>query len=403
MSTAQAAEILVAGTGPAGMIAALAFADAGFDVVLAGPAPTHEDRRTTALMLPAMTLMERLGLAELLRQEAAALKTMRIIDATSRLVRSPVVTFRSSEIGEDAFGYNIPNTHLIRQLEKAVTERQGITWRKDLVRQWHMAADAVEAEMEDGGRIAAKLAVAADGRMSPARNAAGIKAFTRDRRQSALVLNFSHGRDHAGISTEFHTETGPFTQVPLPGKRSSLVWVARPGTARELLAMDDGDLSRRIEEKMQSMLGKVTVEPGRQVYPLSSALPMRFARDRVALVGEAAHVFPPIGAQGLNLGIRDIEDLVASARLDRNDPGSGHVLWRYDARRRTDIMARSTAVNMLNMSLLSDFLPAQLLRTAGLSVIGNLSPVRSFFMREGMRPGSGWKNLFSDLRKEVRR
>jgi 2-octaprenyl-6-methoxyphenol hydroxylase len=130
---------------------------------------------------------------------------------------------------------------------------------------------------------------------------------------------------------------------------------------------------------------------------------MRFGRNRIALVGEAAHVFPPIGAQGLNLGIRDIEDLVSAVALDRKDPGSNSVLWRYDARRRPDIMARSAAVNMLNMSLLSDFLPAQLLRSAGLSVIGNLSPVRSFFMREGMRPGSGWRHLFSDLRKEVRR
>jgi 2-octaprenyl-6-methoxyphenol hydroxylase len=354
-------------------------------------------------MMPAMKLMERLGLADGLKADAAPLKTMRIVDATSRLVRSPVVTFRSSDIGEDAFGYNIPNAHLSRQLEEAVLASENIGWRKELVRHWHEAADLVEAEMEDASRIAAKLAVAADGRLSPARDAAGIRAFTRDRRQSALVLNFSHARDHAGISTEFHTETGPFTQVPLPGRRSSLVWVVRPATARELLAVEDAELSRRIEEKMQSMLGKVEVEPGRQVYPLSSALPMRFARNRIALVGEAAHVFPPIGAQGLNLGVRDIEDLVASTLLDRRDPGSGPVLWRYDARRRPDIMARSAAVNMLNMSLLTDFLPAQLLRTAGLSLIGNLAPVRSFFMREGMHPGSGWKNLFSDLRKEVRR
>lgn len=403
MNADQATDILVAGTGPAGMIAALALADAGFQVILAGPQPAHEDRRTTALMMPAMKLMGRLGLAADLEAEAAPLKTMRIIDATSRLIRSPVVTFRSSDIGEEAFGYNIPNTHLSRQLENAVLEKQGISWRQEMVRHWHTTRDAVEAETEEGSRISAKLAVAADGRLSPARGAAGIRAFTRDRRQSALVLNFSHTRDHAGISTEFHTETGPFTQVPLPGKRSSLVWVVRPATARELLALDAKELSRRIEEKMQSMLGEVEVEPGRQVYPLSSALPMRFARNRIALVGEAAHVFPPIGAQGLNLGIRDIEDLTAAALLDRNDPGSASVMWRYDAKRRPDIMARSTAVNMLNMSLLTDFLPAQLLRTAGLSVIGNLAPVRSFFMREGMHPGSGWRNLFSDLRKEVRR
>ena len=239
--------------------------------------------------------------------------------------------------------------------------------------------------------------------MSPAREAAGISTSARSYPQAALVLNFGHRGDHGFTSTEFHTETGPFTQVPLPGNRSSLVWVVRPETARELAALDDLTLSTRVEQRMQSMLGRVSVEPDRQIYPLSTVTPRRFARDRVALVGEAAHVFPPIGAQGLNLGIRDIDDLIGIACENRNDPGAAKALATYDFKRRPDILARSSAVNLLNMSLLSDMLPAQVARSAGLGMLGGFSPLRAFFMREGLRPGSGFAALSGGLRKQVKR
>jgi 2-octaprenyl-6-methoxyphenol hydroxylase len=151
------------------------------------------------------------------------------------------------------------------------------------------------------------------------------------------------------------------------------------------------------------MLGRVTVEPGRQIYPLSAGLPARFAQNRVALVGEAAHVFPPIGAQGLNLGIRDIQELIDIASESRTDPGAKNALADYDRRRRPDILARTGAVNLLNMSLLSNVIPAQLLRSAGLGMLGSFSPLRALFMREGLHPGSGLRSVFSDLREQMRR
>jgi len=212
--------------------------------------------------------------------------------------------------------------------------------------------------------------------------------------QRALVLNFAHQRHHDFTSTEFHTESGPCTQVPLPGGfRSSLVWVLRPRQAEELSVLDDDVLSKRLEARIQSFLGKVTVEPGRQVYPLSSALPARFAARRIALVGEAAHVFPPITAQGLNLGLRDVMDLAEVIRAHVQDPGSPAALLRYDMRRRPDILARSSAVNLVNASLLSGLLPAQLARSTGLALLSSLPFLRGFFMREGMQPGSGFAAL----------
>ncbi|MER9730520.1 UbiH/UbiF family hydroxylase [Mesorhizobium sp. M0217] len=403
MDHRETARILVAGSGPAGLIAALGFAEAGFPVTLVGPEAGGPDGRTTALMNPALKVLDRLGVLAELAPKAAPLKVMRIVDATSRLIRSPVVTFRAMEIGEEQFGLNLPNSALNPTLAKSVAAHPGIEWLTSMVESWRLDADQAHAVLTDGREVSAALAVAADGRLSPAREAAGIVASVRSYRQAALVLNFGHRSEHGFTSTEFHTETGPFTQVPLPGNRSSLVWVVKPEAAKDLAALDDATLSERVEQQMQSMLGRVSVEPGRQIYPLSAASPGRFAQNRVALVGEAAHVFPPIGAQGLNLGIRDVEDLIGIARENRGDPGAARALAAYDSRRRPDILARSGAVNLLNMSLLSDMLPAQMARSAGLNVLGSFAPLRAFFMREGLRPGSGLAALTGGSGKQVRR
>lgn len=396
-------KIIVAGTGPAGLIAALSLANNGFQVALVGPPVGARDQRTTALMVPALEALDRLGLREAVLAASEPLETMRIVDATSRLVRSPVVTFRASEIAEPHFGLNIANRDLNAALEKAVEAEPSIDWRKSLVAFWTVSTDHVSATLESGEAVTCKLAVAADGRTSPAREAAGIKVDRRELPQAALVLTFRHTRSHERISTEFHTEDGPFTQVPLQGMRSSLVWVTTPDRAKALVALDDTELSRAVEDGMQSMLGRVEVEPDRQIFPLSASTPREFARNRIALVGEAAHIFPPIGAQGLNLGIRDTQDLAEIAATHRNDPGSEAAMRAYDTKRRPDILARSGAVNLLNRSLLSDFLPAQAARSVGLSALQTFGPLRAVFMREGLRPGSGLRSIGSRLREQIRR
>lgn len=387
-------DIIVAGAGPVGQMAALALARDGSRVVLAGPPAPASDRRTTALMKPSLEFLAGLGLLDAVSVHAAPLKVMRIVDATQRLLRSPVVTFRAAEIGEEAFGLNIPNQHLLGVLDAAVEAEPAIVRIAQPVSAWRLEDDSVEAAIANAQDVVARLAVAADGRNSPARQAAGISVRMAETGQSALVLNFAHGRDHHDTSNEFHTGDGPFTQVPLPGRRSSLVWVTRPETAAGLHGLDDAALARLVEDGMQSMLGRVEVEPGRQVYPLASALPQRFAARRIALVGEAAHVFPPIGAQGLNLGIRDIERLAETVRAHRADPGGAAALSAYDRARCPDVIARSSAVNLLNRSLMSDFLPVQAVRSAGLGLLNAVTPLRTLFMREGLRTGSGLGSLF---------
>ncbi len=396
-------EIAVVGGGLAGFIAALALARAGRSVALIAPDPEKSDFRTTALMDQSVRFMERLGLWERVSPDAAGLATMQIIDGTERLIRAPIAKFRSSDIGIPAFGYNFVNATLLAALADAVAAEPNITRFTSAAETVSPQTDAVCLTLGDGKEIKAAFVVGADGRRSKVRDAAGITIRTWAYPQTALVMNFAHTIPHENTSTEFHTETGPFTQVPLPGDRSSLVWVVRPEQAEALLALSTDALSTRIEARMQSMLGKVTVEPGVQAWPLSSLVANHFGKGRIALIGEAAHAFPPIGAQGLNLSLRDIIALVdlLGAVPERSIPGDAGD--RFDRRRRADVWSRTYSVDLLNRSLLSAFLPVQMVRAAGLHLLSAVSPLRNMLMREGVEPGRGFRALPSILKDVVLR
>jgi 2-octaprenyl-6-methoxyphenol hydroxylase len=231
--------------------------------------------------------------------------------------------------------------------------------------------------------------VGADGRHSLCREAAGIAVTRRDLTQTALTFNVGHARPHRNVSTEFHTPHGPCVFVPLPGNRSSIVWVSSPAEAGRLRGLSDEELSAAIEKQSHSILGRMTVEPGRNLFPLAIERPKSFGRDRIALVGEAAHVVPPIGAQGLNLGLRDAADiarLAGEAIAAGQDPGAADVLKRYDRARRPDILSRTFAIDIANRSLLNDFLPLQPVRAVGMHLLGAIGPLRRFAMREGLTP-----------------
>ncbi|OYR14875.1 UbiH/UbiF family hydroxylase [Brucella thiophenivorans] len=395
-------EITISGGGPAGMMAALALSAKGYRTVLLGPETDKNDRRTTALMMPAIRFLENLGVWSRIAPEAAPLASMRIVDATSRLIRSPAVTFRAGEIDEIAFGYNIPNAALNQRLAEAVEANCAIERITLPAIEYRNNDDHVTITLAGGETLHTRLVIAADGRNSAAREAAGIRTRRWSYPQTAVVLSFAHDLEHGNISTEFHTEEGPFTQVPLKGKRSSLVWVVNPGRAETLLTLDDGTLSQRIEDMMQSMLGKVTLDIRPQAWPLSGMVPLSFASKRTILIGEAAHVFPPIGAQGLNLGTRDVETLIKAIANDPSDPGSDPVIRAYDRGRRPDILARTGSVDALNRSLLSPMLPAQIARGVGLEMLRSFAPLRAFFMREGLRPGSGFSQFLPKLSKSAK-
>lgn len=388
-SASQIHQAAVVGGGPAGLATAIALAQAGVDTVLIARRSPYADNRTTALLGGSVDFLDSLGVWPRCSADAAALSTMRLVDDTHRLIRSPEVKFSSDEIGMEAFGYNIENRLLMVAMESRAAELPNLARIDDEAQSISAGEASVTVITKQGQSLTAALVIGADGRHSLCREAAGIGVKRRDLGQSALTLNVAHTRPHGNCSTEFHTESGPCVFVPLPGNRSSIVWVVRPDEAARLQALDDDALALAAEKQSYSILGKLTVAPGRHVFPLAIENPDTLAAKRIALVGEAAHVLPPIGAQGLNMGLRDAADLAETVRdalLMGSDPGGEAVLQHYARARRADVFSRTFAVDMANRTLLSDFLPAQSLRAAGMHLLDRVGPIRRLAMREGLSP-----------------
>lgn len=380
-------DAIVVGGGPAGLIAALALAHARANVVLLAPRPPHADRRTTALLGTSVDILRALGIWEAILGKAAPLERLRLADGTRRLIRTPEVTFDSSEIGLEAFGYNIENETLLAVLRDALGGYANLQVLEQTAARVETGDEGARLALGDGTEIEARLVVAADGRNSLCRASAGIRSTKRSLPQTAVALNLRHTRPHKDTSTEFHTESGPFTLVPLPGLRSSLVWVCTAKDAERVRAASEAELAREIEAKSHSLLGEIGIDGPRGIFPLGIELADKFAANRIALVGESGHVIPPIGAQGLNLGIRDanaIAELVADALAEGRDPGGNDVMEAYDFTRRGDVRSRAVAVEMLGRSLLTGFLPVHMARGFGLEIASRVPFLRRGLMRGGL-------------------
>ena len=387
MAKAHTAEVAVVGGGASGLIAAIALAQASAETNLFAP-PAGADRRTTALLDGSVRILEALGVWSALAPQAAPLARLRIVDGTRRLIRAPEVTFDARELDLDAFGYNIENDILQRALRAEAARHPALRLIESAVNSVSPDDDAVVLKAR-GCEERVQLVIGADGRNSFCRRAAGIETRRREFPQVALTMNLRHSRPHENTSTEFHTETGPFTLVPLPGDRSSLVWVADLREARALNATDDAALALEVERRVHSILGRMEIDGVRGSFPLSIETADRLANKRIVLVGEAGHLLPPIGAQGLNLGIRDaatIAEIVADARRVGEDVGGAGVLNAYEERRRSDVRSRALAVEWMNRSLLTDFLPVHAARGFGLELASRFGFLRRALMREGLGP-----------------
>jgi len=394
--------VAVVGAGAAGLAAALAVAREGIPTALVGRHAPVADGRTVALLDGSVRFLGALGAWAAVAPQASPLCELQIVDDTGSLFRPPPARFRAAEIGLDAFGWNVESARLVESLRACARAQDNLT----LVEA--DAAGAVAGEtaaciaLADGGAVEARLVVGADGAHSPLRAASGVRVRSWAYPQSAITAILAHERPHRDVSTEFHTRSGPFTLVPLPGgHRSSLVWVTGEGAARRLAALDDAALGQAVERQARAMLGAMRVDGPRGLVPMRGLAVATPVAPRLALIGEAAHVFPPIGAQGLNLGLRDaatLRDAVLAAARDRRDPGSRAVLDGYARARRVDTAARTAAVDLLNRSLLTDLLPVDALRGLGLLAMTQLGPVRRLVMREGVLPRIGAPELMRAAR-----
>jgi 2-octaprenyl-6-methoxyphenol hydroxylase len=386
-------QILVAGAGQTGIAVALAFSRAGYQVTLVGRRPPPLPGRTVALFEASVRFLAALGVLEKVKAKSNRIAAIRMIDDTDQLLPVPELLLRAEEIDLPELGLNISNDELTGVLFGHARDAKSFAIVDADIVDYDFAGDEVAAILADGSRFNTEFIIAADGRRSKARACAGIDTKEWTYPQVALTLLLSHEFPHDDISTEYHTRSGPFTLVPLQGRedaphRSSLVWLMSVAEARRRLANTREELEFEIEDYAKSILGAVKIESDIGQFRMGGMQVSRHAAGRLALVGETCHAFPPIGAQGLNLSLRDVadlEDCLASVDLS-NEKELSRALARYERHRRADIGFRTHGVDLLNRSLIVPYLPIDLMRGAGFIAMTAIGPLRRAVIREGVLP-----------------
>ncbi|MCW9043823.1 MAG: UbiH/UbiF family hydroxylase, partial [Pseudopelagicola sp.] len=395
--TQTQADILISGGGIAGLTAAAAFGSAGINVQCVDPAPPITERdsagadlRTTAFLQPARTLLDEAGLWDRLAPHAAPLEIMRIIDAggdkpEARLVKE----FVASEISDAPFGWNLPNWLLRREMVAHLQEMDNVDLRLGTATTGLVTrTNEARVPLSDGTHTTARLVIAADGRNSPMREAAAIPVHTTRYGQKALAFAVTHPIPHENVSTEVHRSGGPFTLVPLPdyeGKPSSaIVWMERGPRADALFRMDPEAFEQEMTARSTGLFGPLTLASRRTLWPIISQSATRLYGERLALVAEAAHVVPPIGAQGLNMSLGDMRTLLDLAKAAPDDLGAPAMLEAYHRKRFAEVKLRVKGIDMLNRASMVSARPLRDVRAFGLNALYALSPVRKTLMQMGL-------------------
>ncbi|MCA0997612.1 UbiH/UbiF family hydroxylase [Alloyangia pacifica] len=390
-------DILISGGGIAGLTAAAAFGSAGFSVLCVDPAPPVTEReaqgadlRSTAFLQPAQAFLAEAGLWERLAPHAMPLQVMRIVDAGGDLPEPRIVKdFDSAEISELPFGWNLPNWLLRREISAHLHEMERVTFLPGTATTALFTREAeARVTLSDGRRIRTRLVIAADGRNSPMRQAAGIGVKTTRFGQKALAFATTHPIPHENVSTEIHRTGGPFTLVPLPdfeGRPSSaIVWMEEGPKAEALMALDDEAFEAAMSERSCHLFGPLKLASRRSIWPIIAQHAESLTGQRLALVAEAAHVVPPIGAQGLNMSLADMKVLHDLAVARPGALGEAPMLDAYARKRMPDIRARVAGITALNRtSMLSNPLLRDARATA-LDALYGVKSVRKTLMQMGL-------------------
>jgi len=394
---AENVDILISGGGVAGLTAAAAFGKAGFSVICADPTPPVTERdaegsdlRTTAFLQPSQTLLDQIGLWNRYAPHAAALQIMRIVDAGGEVSEPRLVKeFDASDISEKPFGWNLPNWLLRRELVAFLQDLPNVDFRQGVgTKSLFTRTQEARVTLTDGSLISCRLVIAADGRSSPMRDAAGIGVKTMRYGQKALAFAVTHPQPHQNVSTEIHRSGGPFTLVPLPdyqGKNSTaIVWMETGPEVDRLAKLPVPEFEAAMNERSCGILGELTLASRRTVWPIISQVAERMSSERLALIAEAAHVVPPIGAQGLNMSLGDLRALLDLATANPSDLGSRKMLDQYHKTRHGEVQVRVTGIDVLNRASMAHAQPLRDARAMGLNALYSLAPVRKTLMQMGL-------------------
>jgi 2-octaprenyl-6-methoxyphenol hydroxylase len=383
------ADVVIAGAGFAGLALAIALRQglgADFNVVVADPAlarPPGGDARASAIAAGARRLLETIDVWSALA-DAQPILDMVVTDSRLGDAIKPVfLTFTGEVEPNEPFAHMVENGRLMAALATKARDA-GVTLRASAVESFDIEGERVSVRCRDGA-LTAGLLIAADGARSRLRELAGISTFGWSYNQSAIVCTVAHERDHGGRAEEHFLPAGPFAILPLTGRRSSIVWTEEAGEAARIVALPDDLFLAELEQRFGLHLGDIAVEGAKRVHPLGLTVARAFVAERLALVGDAAHVIHPIAGQGLNLGLRDVaalaETIVDAARLGL-DFGAANVLARYERWRRFDTMAMGIATDGLNRLFSNRSDALRLVRDVGLGLVDRLPGLKRLFIRE---------------------
>ncbi len=388
-------DIIVSGGGIAGMTAASAFGSAGYSVLCVDPTPPviaeadpGSDLRSTAFLHPSVKVLELAGLWERFSAHAMPLQVMRIVDAGGELPEPRVShDFNASDISDQPFGWNLPNWLLKREISARLAELPNVTFRPGVATtRLTTRESAALVGLTDGTTVEARLLIAADGRNSPMRQALGIGVRTTRFGQKALAFAVTHPVPHENVSTEIHRSGGPFTFVPLPDRDglpcSAIVWMETGPEVARLQALPVAEFESEMNTRSCGLFGPLRLASRLTVWPIISQIAERFVGERTALMAEAAHVVPPIGAQGLNMSLADLTALMDLATPDTL--GSPAMLAAYQRKRYPDVALRVAGVGMLNRASMIHAQPLRDARARMLDAMYSAAPVRRALMQMGI-------------------